>query len=84
MFQVDAVLKEQANPKLVKVVVGGEMEGWLSWSDLIAQADTKHTAVKTHKDEVRARCRGVGQCNHFYLNTYGTVSVFVLQFRTLL
>lgn len=50
--KVDAVLKEQANPKLVKVVVGGEMEGWLSWSDLIAQADTKHTAVKTHKDEV--------------------------------
>jgi hypothetical protein len=38
---------------MVKVLVGGEREGWLTWSDMLAKADTKHTAVKTHKDEVK-------------------------------
>jgi hypothetical protein len=48
-------LKEQpsSSPAMVKVLVGGEREGWLTWSHMLAKADTKHTAVKTHKDEVK-------------------------------
>ena len=36
----------------VRLVVGGEREGWLSWSSLLEGVESKHTHVKTHKDQV--------------------------------
>jgi hypothetical protein len=49
---VDGVTKGQSFGPRVKLLVGGEREGWLSWSSLLEGVEAKHTHVKTHKDQV--------------------------------
>ena len=35
-----------------KIIVGGQRNGWLSWSKIYESAESNHEAAKTHKDDI--------------------------------